>query len=120
MNDCQMTQEQRAWMTELDRLGAERGIKGFPMRPEIFAWNCWLEDFDAGLTPTQSIENVIELDHKQSRPREISMPEANIWSEYLTEVTDKLQQLQKEHPSLSFSSLIDEARDSLFALMCRI
>jgi hypothetical protein len=47
----------RAWMAELNRVGAEQGIKGFPVEPvELLMGSCWQEDFEAGLTPREAIE----------------------------------------------------------------
>jgi hypothetical protein len=48
---------ERQWMLELNRIGTEQGMYGFPLPPEVLgAGNCWLEDYEAGLTPRQAIE----------------------------------------------------------------
>lgn len=48
-----------AWMRELNRIGTEEGVRGFPMPPEVLiGGNCFLEDFEAGLTPREAIEDL--------------------------------------------------------------
>jgi hypothetical protein len=48
---------ERAWMMELNRIGTEEGVKGFPVEPvELLMGSCWQEDFEEGLTPREAIE----------------------------------------------------------------
>jgi hypothetical protein len=45
------------WLVELDRIGTAEGLEGFPMQREMFVGeNCWLADFEEGLTPRESID----------------------------------------------------------------
>ncbi len=48
---------ERTWMVELNRIGTEEGVKGFPVESvELLMGSCWQEDFVEGLTPRESIE----------------------------------------------------------------
>jgi hypothetical protein len=47
---------ERAWMVELNRIGTEEGLEGFPCDPEMLLESCWQADVEEGLTPRESIE----------------------------------------------------------------
>jgi hypothetical protein len=66
----ELSEAQQAWMTELNRIGIAEGMDGFPMQPRVLhGANCWLEDFDAGLTPREAIE--------RNKPYQPPPPERN-------------------------------------------
>jgi hypothetical protein len=50
----ELTEAERAWMLELNRVGIAEGMEGFPF--DRLHPNCWLTDFHAGLTPREAIE----------------------------------------------------------------
>jgi hypothetical protein len=52
----ELTDAEQAWMLELNRVGTEEGMEGFPFDTTRLHRNCWLEDFEAGLTPREAIE----------------------------------------------------------------
>ena len=54
MNNENATEQ--AWMVELNRIGTEEGVKGFPTDPEMLMGSCWQEDFEEGLTPREALE----------------------------------------------------------------
>jgi len=56
MNTPKLTPAERAWMTELNQLGEAKGLEGFPMNAVTFEWNCFIEDYRAGLTAREAIE----------------------------------------------------------------
>ena len=43
-------------MTELNQLGEAKGLEGFPMNAVTFEWNCFIEDYRAGLTAREAID----------------------------------------------------------------
>ena len=46
-----------AWMDELNREAVRRRYDGWPLQEEIaHNRNCWIEDFDKGLTPAQALD----------------------------------------------------------------
>lgn len=54
----ELTEAEQAWMLELNRIGTEEGMTGFPMHPQaLHSVNCFLEDFRQGLTPREAIEH---------------------------------------------------------------
>lgn len=52
----ELTDAEQAWMLELNRVGTEEGMQGFPFDTTRLHRNCWLEDLEAGLTPREAIE----------------------------------------------------------------
>lgn len=63
-DEYRLTDEEQAWMLELNRIGTEEGMQGFPMRPEILHGNCWLADYEEGLTPREAIDG----EHADANP----------------------------------------------------
>jgi hypothetical protein len=55
---------ERAWMVEFNRIGTEEGLKGFPTNPEMLIGTCWQEDFEAGLTPREAIDDLKRWNEK--------------------------------------------------------
>ena len=72
-DDYELTQAQREWMTELYRLGAEKGLYGFPKEPPEPEWNCWLEDYDAGLTPQEAIAEAEAFERKLAARQDVTI-----------------------------------------------
>jgi hypothetical protein len=53
----ELTKAEQAWMLELNRIGTEEGMDGFPMQPRVlYGVNDFLSDFEAGLSPREAIE----------------------------------------------------------------
>jgi hypothetical protein len=50
---------EEAWMLELNRIGTAEGVRGFPMQPDVMhGGNCFSEDFEAGRTPREAIDDL--------------------------------------------------------------
>jgi hypothetical protein len=50
-------QEFFAWMDELNREALRRGYPDWPLPDEVaHDLNCWIEDFERGLTPAQALD----------------------------------------------------------------
>ena len=50
-------QEFYAWMDELNCEAVRRGYPDWPLPEETaHGLNCWIEDFDKGLTPAQALD----------------------------------------------------------------
>jgi hypothetical protein len=49
------------WMDELNAEAIQRGLAGWPLQEEIaHSRNCWIVDFEQGLTPKQALDADIE------------------------------------------------------------
>ena len=66
----ELTDAEQAWMLELNRVGTEEGMQGFPFDTARLYRNCWLEDFKAGLTPREAIE--------RNKPHEQAVQDPNL------------------------------------------